>query len=426
MKSNKQVNRYPDGYENPIFVGKWFVAKNKNNPVRPFRIRRTIKKDGNLKKTQSLHISLYKEVFDTYNDIIVINDELKKICEKYNALQFGKSYLAKKKYSEIYKLSPWVTQSIRNKFENHLRGVIPTEKNSSYLFRKCEEQFLKYFIDIKKVRNPLEWHKYQVDWGKALRNEPSSETERIWDNPDFKPSKKTLKRIIQISNRFLKFLSVHETGMTDLRTLNPITKAQMKHYLATHKASVKKFRHFVSAEDFNTIIHKLETSLNYGISAYVKLAYYFGLRRSESIAINNEHLRKGYLSVEVQATGYNDDGLHVMATKAREKRKTPYWFISPDIAYEVVSMIGTFTMPHLHPDTLTSRFSKVISVLHEQGEIDKLYTFHDLRRTFITRALDNNSIKEVMMAVGHQNIETTMKYIVDDRKLDSDLFVPAA
>jgi integrase len=82
-----------------------------------------------------------------------------------------------------------------------------------------------------------------------------------------------------------------------------------------------------------------------------------------------------------------------------------------------VSEIKEAQNHRVHPDTLGMYFAALMKKL-------KLpYQMHDLRRTFITKVLELNSPKQVMLAVGHANIETTMKYIRDDRAMDDSIFV---
>jgi len=57
-------------------------------------------------------------------------------------------------------------------------------------------------------------------------------------------------------------------------------------------------------------------------------------------------------------------------------------------------------------------------------ELELSFQFHDLRRSFITKAVRVHNIVDVQRAAGHYDIKTTMVYVQDDRKMDDELFIP--
>lgn len=46
------------------------------------------------------------------------------------------------------------------------------------------------------------------------------------------------------------------------------------------------------------------------------------------------------------------------------------------------------------------------------------YDFHDLRHSFITRAIREKNSRDVQLAAGHKHLMTTMGYAHDDRDQD--------
>ncbi len=76
----------------------------------------------------------------------------------------------------------------------------------------------------------------------------------------------------------------------------------------------------------------------------------------------------------------------------------------------------------MHPDSLGKKFAAFMA------ELGLEYEMHDLRRTFITRALDlnNGNATPVMLAVGHTNSAVTMAYLRDNRVLDDEVWSPDA
>ena len=94
-----------------------------------------------------------------------------------------------------------------------------------------------------------------------------------------------------------------------------------------------------------------------------------------------------------------------------------------------------------HPDSLTDEWAafikKVERGLKEEAKnngknpknISFDYTYHDLRHTWITRAVrlkgkDLSHMRDVQLAAGHENIETTMRYLKDDREFSEEIYSP--
>jgi integrase len=74
----------------------------------------------------------------------------------------------------------------------------------------------------------------------------------------------------------------------------------------------------------------------------------------------------------------------------------------------------------MHPDTFYEKWCTYISSLNLS------YDLHDLRRTFITKALRLHHPRDVQMAVGHVSLTTTMGYAQDDRDTSDEVFKPEA
>ena len=72
----------------------------------------------------------------------------------------------------------------------------------------------------------------------------------------------------------------------------------------------------------------------------------------------------------------------------------------------------------INPDTFSDIFKT------EMRRLKLPFQLHDFRRTFITRSLRKYNYMDVRLAVGHTDLETTNKYIQDDRGLNRKLFKP--
>ena len=57
-------------------------------------------------------------------------------------------------------------------------------------------------------------------------------------------------------------------------------------------------------------------------------------------------------------------------------------------------------------------------------KLDLPYKIHDLRHTFITKAVRIHAPRDVQLAVGHKDLRITMGYLRDDRDLSDEEFEP--
>lgn len=273
-------------------------------------------------------------------------------------------------------------------FKELLKTEIPNQGNAKHLCFLLDEYVIDFFVNENGLLDPLSWKEIEHKWGLKLL--------------DGKRAVRTIRAIIQVANRFMAYLHKRFPKEIPATKLEPITKAAFKQYGAKIEMKKKPREKFIDEDTFNKI---LEASGN--LASFIELAYRYGLRRSECLALRPEDVRKGYLSVERQ---YGNEPL-----KNRLKRQTPHWFSSPQLAYKLTQEALRWG---IHPDTLSSKWVTIVSGLGLQ------FAFHDLRRTFITRALDVATPKQVMLAVGHSNIEITMAYLQDDRDLDDQVYVP--
>ncbi len=261
-------------------------------------------------------------------------------------------------------------------FRERLLTEIPNAKDAKYLYGCLHRYAMAYFVSELKVLDPMQWHEHQSKWGMHLLS--------------LKLSAKSLRHIIQVTNRFLAFMKAP--------ALRPLTKARLKEHEAKHRLENEAHPGLYLQE-----VHWAQIRNE----AIYCLMYNYGLRRAEALALKPEDVRQGYLSVERQ---YGNKPL-----KGRSKRKTPHWFASPAQCHAWIMQVE-----QVHPDTLYLKFKQRMLKL-------KLpYQLHDLRRTFITRALDEHSPLQVQLAVGHTSINTTMKYVRDNRELEDSVFKPSA
>ncbi len=286
-------------------------------------------------------------------------------------------------------------------FRSHLRTRIPTEKDFNYIYNTVlQDYFLGFFIGVLKIYDPNQWPKYQDAWAESLLG--TSEKSNLFD---YAPSVKTIKTTIQTANRFVEFMHRRLPESFSLFKFDPIGAARLKDYDARIRHGDEPLGKYIPDDDWQVI----EGALPIDIAPFVKLGYYYGLRRGETLGFNDMDVRNAFLRVERQLVA----GSKYAPLKGRYARKTPHWFMSPAQCLELIRLGLNHRM---HPDTLGARFVKLMK------ELGFKYEMHDLRRTFITKALRLQNPVDVQHAVGHKNLATTMRYQRDDRNLDDEVF----
>lgn len=298
----------------------------------------------------------------------------------------------------------FIPQAIMDAFRDMLAVAVPNEKDFNYLYETVlKSYFLKFFVTTLSLPDPKQWHKNQERWGAALLGKHEH---TIFD---MAPSAKTLKTTIQLANRFMKFLNQKMPEEYPLVELSPLSKAAIKEHEANRLLLKESTNSFISDDDWLTI----EVSLPSNIGCYIQLMYYYGLRRSETLGFTStDAVKRAHLNIDAQLASLS---VGIKPLKGRKSRKTPHWFGNPQLAYD---LIRDSLFDKMHPDTLS---------LHWETLMDKLgmsYHTHDLRRTFITRALRLYVPRDVQLAVGHEDLRTTMRYAQDDRDMDNETWKP--
>lgn len=326
-------------------------------------------------------------------------EELDQFVNKLNYRQDQKKKL------ELEIRSSFIPQVLLDEFRELLRLEIPTQRDYRYQYKRCfQAYFLRFFIHQLNVLDPNEWAKHQSQWGAALLHQSAH---KIFDRA---MSKKTLIKVVQVANRFMSFLHARIPTEYPAVKFKPFSKGTLRAYSAQLKLNADEPEgRYIPPHDWATI----EKALPGNIRPFVLLAYHYGLRRAESLGfVGMESVKKGYLKISQQMVKKAVYG----PLKDRDARDTPHWLGSPAEAYKWISEGLDLKM---HPDTLGQRFAKLMVKL-------KLpYEMHDLRRTFITRALRVAAPRDVQLAVGHASIMTTMAYAQDDRDLSNETYKPA-
>lgn len=428
-KTNKK-SKYSKG--DVVKYDCWYVAKE----LESFCIRREVHLVNNVTTYERLPVKLYRNLLLTYSGD-ELEKELKTICSQQNINQFGKGYQQRIASQEYLEQSPWVTLKIRKEFEERVTDTRTNSKDSRYVYQLFETKVLKFFINIKKIKNPNDWVSAQHSWGLALLNSNKTKVDKIWEDDKYVPSKKTILQITQIANQFIDYLKntrpLEYPGITHLK---PLTRSQLNDHEGNRKMnnennSDDKPGYSIPDNDWNCLSELLQDKnfINeklHGCDIYpfIKLCYDFGLRRSESLGLTVADVKEGCLSVARQVKGVTDGKPVLKITKGKEKRLVPYWYTGAQETYDTVSKINKNNCKIIHPDTLTEKFKIAVEQLYKQGKLAHNYETHDCRRTFITKSLRTYAVIDIARAVGHKSISTTLSYAREDRGLSEKVFKP--
>jgi len=252
---------------------------------------------------------------------------------------------------------------------------------------------LNFFVGVLDLPNPKHWRKeeHQRAWWASLE--------------DLAPA--TRRDVLNTANQFISWLR-DKRGAEEVPEfkLKPISPKAFARQMADHQveqAHADKNRTYIPEADLEVIKKK---ALDVGLYPHVMLGLCFGLRRSEILGIKQK-----------DATAYGLHGERTLAclsplkfatTKGARPRHIPYWYATQEQAAVWAKDVEAARMD---PDTLTSKWAKLIEALKKEGALHRGYSIHDLRHTFITQAANQYNIVSVQEAAGHADIRTTMKYV---------------
>jgi integrase len=304
-------------------------------------------------------------------------------------------------------------------YQEHLLTQIPSRKHALVEFTNLQRYFLNFFIGKMGIADPLLWHRQQNHWAKALLNKIDAndvhfkEEWRIFAPGEVR-GEKTIRAIINGSNRFMQFLHQRRPDEVPPLRFNPINKASYKMLEARRRSEGRTVdRKFIKDEHWKIIQKKLPAEL----APWAMLAYYYGLRRSEAMAVDHSCIKKDCLKITRQLINLPEQNKPEYGPlKSRRDRRVPHWFCEPSEAYRQVSLMKEL----MHPDTFSKRWAAFMVDLGFD------YDIHDIRHTWTTKAIRLRDVvpRDVQLAAGHESIETTMGYLHDDRVFDEEVFVP--
>ncbi len=370
---------------------KWILTKEKN--------RLTIRKSGGGRYPR-----------EKYKDI-TSQRELENLVMRLN----GQNPDEERAKTSVSFKHAFIDPALLDRYFIFLKSRVPKYKETFTLFNYLKNYALNFFIGNLNLANPLDWHKQQDIWSMYLLNTDSDlDEERLIFYKDKNGKKvrrimsgKVLKATIYELNRFLEWLHYQRPEEVGFLKLNPISESMYDTHEAIRKnKGLNRDARYITPAHWKLIEPKLTTYMR--VPALLSL--YYGLRRNETLGLLVNDVKNGHLSVERQWGGE--------ILKDKENRKVPHWFCTPKEARALIESI-----PEIHPDTISSRFSKICADLNLPP-----YIFHDIRRTFITNAVKAKiEPEQLRLAMGHSTIDTTYRYyIMDSRELADEVYDPNA
>jgi integrase len=293
----------------------------------------------------------------------------------------------------------FISPALLDEYLRYLKAQIPSESGANQEFSSLKRHFLNYFIGQLDLMNPLDWHRvHETQWAEYLMSDKAPK------------AAKTKRDIVIAANRFMKWMHKQRPEEVPPLEFLPLSKAKYREIEAKRelKNEIKERSAIPDAD-----LAKIKKACPEEIAAYVRLAESYGLRRSESLALKPDAVRKGYLRISSQLERVGV----LRPLKGREQREVPHWFSTAAQAYKWIEQAQAFPM---NPSTLTHKWAELML------ELKLSYDFHDLRHTFITKAIRKHLARDVQLAAGHKDIRTTMRYAHDDRTMDDEPFKPEA
>lgn len=234
----------------------------------------------------------------------------------------------------------------------------------------------------------------------------------------------TIKTIKENVNHFFEYLHYESEGEIpllrfDFGSLTPAVKKkhEAERKRSGGKRSERKEGHYISQEEFDVIYENSPDELK----GPIYLAYYYGLRINEALAIRPEDLRGDYLFVNKrQKDTQNRNEL----TKSRLNRKVYHIYKKRNLqeVYDHIKMVNENVV---HYTNVAHKWRELCDYLGYN------YNIHSLRNTFCTNLLDNLrkfnlEATDVQDIMGHADLTTTLKYRRNSKtELDDSVFTPS-
>lgn len=359
----------------------WYLIKEKNTGG--VAIKRYTKKPDGKTSWQRFPAAEYKSLS---------HQKIEELVRRLNITETVKRKQAEERYNFDH---AFVSTKVKERYEEYLMANANDAKHIATMMSNLDSYVLEYFVLEQKLPDPKFWKQVEDKWG-------------LWLIDTKKLAYNTTLQVIHNANRFLAFLheKVYPTEIPVIK-LKPLSKNKLKlHKAKTTNATYK----YIKPEAFEDILKHAEEE-DPTIIPNLQLCYKFGVRATESLGFTSECIFEDMLEVKQQGASCKNGKMKLRPVKDIDKREVPYWFATPDEAYDWIAAVKP-----MGPRTLKVRLNEVLAKFG--------HTSHDLRRSFATTALRKYHWKDVKNAMGHEEIETTLKYDLAEQESERKPFVP--
>ncbi|MBI3295549.1 MAG: tyrosine-type recombinase/integrase [Deltaproteobacteria bacterium] len=311
------------------------------------------------------------------------------------------------------------------KFEDHLRTHLTTERRVKHEMSHLRKYVLSPFITKFKLLNPKDWISVEDRWYRYLL-----------EDQEVPKAAFTKKQVVQVANKFMRWLHKDRRGEVPLVAFEGLPEGKLERN-ERYRMDGTDFheRTFIPDPDWKKIKALINSPSGEftDIKPWVMLCYHYGLRRAESLGLAYEGtdcVYKDRLEVRRQLKTLSRNkkaGFDLLKTPGRssprtrrlsEKRNIPHWL---GVDYnDTCDWIESGEKNLMSPSTLSDRWRELMNRLGMD------YDIHDLRHTWITKAARTyqNKLIDVRDAAGHKSITTTERYLHDDRTFSNDRVRP--
>jgi integrase len=296
----------------------------------------------------------------------------------------------------------YINDDLLARYEKRRRLEVPSERITTEMYN-IRKHVIGFFVNRLSLQSPQDWFRVHRDeWAEYLLTDTCAPK-----------APASLREIIQAANRFVKYLrELRPSEIPFPLVFEPISKERFKTMTAEREIDPKiKKRKLILANHLELILKSCPPEL----LPFVELGYRYGARRGEALGfLPGDVKNKGGLCIHRQLATLEPE-MTFKPTKGKMKRQVPHWNATAAEAYLWVEAVQKY---RVDADELTQKWKELMAPF----KFD--YDFHDLRHTFITRAMRTQHHRDVMLAAGHKHLKTTMGYAHDDRELEDDTFRP--
>jgi integrase/recombinase XerD len=264
--------------------------------------------------------------------------------------------------------------------------------------RRAYRNDVAHFMRTLNIHTPDELrrvdHRAVMAWERLMREEQGSQASTV------------RRRLAALSSLFAHLVKFGTVEMNPVRDVErPVVNRREGMTLAF---SQKQARSILDAPADNSLLGLRDRAI-------LAVGLQVGFRRAEiaGLKVGDFHMNRGFDSLKVTRKGGKKGSLAIHPQAAQRIRdyldlaKHGEDIEGPLFRPVRDNRIGLESRRHLHPDVI----DRILRKYARSIGLDRGYSAHSMRATFITTALDNGaSLEDVQSAAGHADPSTTKLY----------------